>query len=616
MDNKIPENATFTERLSHKLTELRLKISRVWGRFVAILQRCVNYLTGKNQNNSENSPTQTPVQGRKVTHQANGTELTGQASTSINEIKHNLLTPAPGSSFSPIFYNSSDSDHSKGIIASLNSGNPTLSMNQHNGINSQFSKQLNLTDQNRTDYQQYRKSGIRTLKRGQIETIPANNLPKSLQSSTVYYDCLVKNKNKKIDNPHTINDGTVFVEEFKSGHYPHNDKRNGAMIYIIPPNRQHYGNDDDFLDAVQKTTKNIIATLDKCNTSRQARGLSLITGLRLCAFSGGEYAQRTDNPNQGSVSDVEILKAIRTVLEDLEPHRATGLTHVQYSCHMKQAMPSDHIEAPIPTVKPDEAAQTQPTDDTVEKTLGSNQIYYAVQDNQKPLASLNAGDPKLFTGGKGITVAFADAMNIKKDDAYDKSIIKYREHLLKTTAKNACYSEIIQQDSKNLTSDIFQAVTCYNFQPTSNEKTKKMAKYGQVFVEEFREGRRPNNIKSNTAMLYLVPPNRLEFDSDNDFLQAVKQSGENIVHALCNHNQWCKQQQREPIPVMKVCAFSSGIFASRSDSKKFENKVDSDVVCRQIIQGINDAIKKKATKDQLMITKIEFSAAFKNVFKS
>ena len=73
------------------------------------------------------------------------------------------------------------------------------------------------------------------------------------------YDCLATHPK---DHPkYQISDGTVFVEEFIGSACPHANLNNRIMLYIIPPNRMNYPDNQSFCHAVEKMAINTVRVL-------------------------------------------------------------------------------------------------------------------------------------------------------------------------------------------------------------------------------------------------------------------------------------------------------------------------------------------------------------------
>jgi hypothetical protein len=95
---------------------------------------------------------------------------------------------------------------------------------------------------------------------------------------------------------------------------------------------------------------------------------------------------------------------------------------------------------------------------------------------------------------------------------------------------------------------------------------------GIVFIDIFNPAQFPNQNLLNYSMIYVVPPNRSNYATDNDFMKAIEVSCVTIIQALSLYNTKHavagNPSGLKPVNNIRMCLFSGGIYrggASQND---------------------------------------------------
>ncbi|OJJ19382.1 hypothetical protein BKI52_21470 [marine bacterium AO1-C] len=195
-------------------------------------------------------------------------------------VQASFLPAAPGTTYSPIFYESGEPGNCMG---SVNAGNSYMLYVGGSGINAGFTYALHHAHQDTQTYAGihqglYNHAATGTAHRDIFA--PGDPLQYAAVwrplNSTTFFGM----------------DGTVFIDVFKPGLCPHSNPNNYAMIYITPPDgsRPEYATDALFLDAVQQMAANIITAVASFNkTTMTNHNLSDIEVIRTCMYSSNIY---------------------------------------------------------------------------------------------------------------------------------------------------------------------------------------------------------------------------------------------------------------------------------------------------------------------------------------
>lgn len=198
------------------------------------------------------------------------------------------------------------------------------------------------------------------------------------------------------------------------------------------------------------------------------------------------------------------------------------------------------------------------------------------------ICSVNAGDPNLHVGGEGINKAFAELLT-SLGHPLDRYEVLFKELLAKAVKDNG------EKKDDEVKSTLFEGVE-KQFPDIKlalcrvRTGLKKGHDYttGAVFVVTFRKTH-PFKKEKNMGMVYVVPPKGRNYSSASEFLQAVKDTAENLMTALCDYNGFVKREeirQHYRMNTCRVCLFSGGSFKHSGCSK-----LD---VAKSILNGLAD----------------------------
>lgn len=208
-------------------------------------------------------------------------------------------------------------------------------------------------------------------------------------------------------------------------------------------------------------------------------------------------------------------------------------------------------------------------------------IYEGPKGTGATLGSLNAGNSaSLCVGGGGINAAFQT--DLSKAHQNTSHYTTRHLNLVHETADGGsagqCFTD---EDNPNVASYLVK----------NKLTTGKNDFTGIVFVDVFADKYCPNGNPINRAMVYAAPPNSADpnFQSQTAFLQAITETGANIVAALAGYNAWAPQQSPalDVVGALRLCMYSSGIYNA--------NHVSLNKIALAIYDGIHKGLLKDAT---------------------
>lgn len=199
-------------------------------------------------------------------------------------------------------------------------------------------------------------------------------------------------------------------------------------------------------------------------------------------------------------------------------------------------------------------------------------------------ASVNAGDHQLYVGGKGINKAFADILKsagqqIEKYECLHENLLTRALQENKDNRDSEIRS-ILMDDPTDSHPDIRIALC-----RTSPDlrKIDPSGRTGSVYISAFKD-KFPHHSPSNMAMVYVVGPKGSEFNSKEEFLDAVHATAVNLMTALCDFNGFVRREEQKTyakISVCRVCLFSGGVYR--------HNEATKADVAEAILSGLNEA---------------------------
>lgn len=131
-------------------------------------------------------------------------------------------------------------------------------------------------------------------------------------------------------------DGIVFIDVFKNDLRPYEIDANYAMIYVVPPMGDLYGNPTDFLHAVEATAENIVRAVMHYNQhytrgkSPNSLDLKPINTIRVCLFSAGYF-------NTFHLSHDRLANYIYHGIASELHSKDTSIQHVQFENNYYEA---------------------------------------------------------------------------------------------------------------------------------------------------------------------------------------------------------------------------------------------------------------------------------------
>lgn len=184
------------------------------------------------------------------------------------------------------------------------------------------------------------------------------------------------------------------------------------------------------------------------------------------------------------------------------------------------------------------------------------------------ICSLNAGDSKLYVGGKGINGAFSELLAAEGHDV-DKFEVLFKELLAKAAKEN---EDKADEDVKSV---LYESVT-KKFPDVKlalcriRNKLKKGGDntIGSVFITTFKK-KFPHKKEKNMGMVYVVGPKGNNYDTVDDFLEAVHDTAENLMTALCDYNGLVKREEIKHVRMStcRICLFSGSSYKHPEASK-------------------------------------------------
>ena len=209
----------------------------------------------------------------------------------------------------------------------------------------------------------------------------------------------------------------------------------------------------------------------------------------------------------------------------------------------------------------------------------------------RPLASVNTAAPLKYVGGKGISRGHAVALRIQKGSQDDLEFIQFHDPFMKGVSLGQLAHATAATFPGIFPSKLQAATVLYDCLATPPYGYPKyQISDGTVFIDEFIDSASPYGNLNNWIMIYIIPPNRVNYPDEQSFCHAVERMAINTVQAFEEHNQWRIRNGLAPVPVLRLCAFSSSIFAHRPGQPA--RSVDVGQVLAHIQNSINHQLAK------------------------
>lgn len=210
-------------------------------------------------------------------------------------------------------------------------------------------------------------------------------------------------------------------------------------------------------------------------------------------------------------------------------------------------------------------------------------------EDQPPAAIVNAGALDGHIGGGGLNRIFA---SVAPFVGLPLRRTRFKQDLNKRLAAQSPGNSHIRVYDLSTQDLGMKSVTLY----------KAADKHvGSVAVYEYAEP--PYGNAANQAMVYVFPPRRGDYKTDDDFLAAVEQTASNMIAAY-NHYANQKRRDGETVPELHVHAFSSGLYSG---------SVPAAMVTKAILRGVYAKCQELDQEGTLSIPKMQFSAPFEPV---
>ena len=206
-------------------------------------------------------------------------------------------------------------DPGLGSMLSVNAGNSNDLYVGGGGINGGFAYALQGL-QKISEYETRHNDLLNQVRSGGADFIAYSD--ENPTSFSLVYDNLVTKASDYYD-------GLCFVDIFGKGRNPHNNTMNTGMLYVAPPYGDNYRDAAGFLDAIEKTAKNIVKTVGKYNAMVDRQGVPRISVLRLCLYSSGIYNALYVSLDKIALA---IFEGLRSVLENDD----FGLNDIEFPC--------------------------------------------------------------------------------------------------------------------------------------------------------------------------------------------------------------------------------------------------------------------------------------------
>ena len=232
-----------------------------------------------------------------------------------------------------------------------------------------------------------------------------------------------------------------------------------------------------------------------------------------------------------------------------------------------------------------------------EPSENGNKLHYGSvfrapgTENQPPAAIVNAGALDGHIGGGGLNRVFASVAPFARSSRRQRQFKQDLNERLAAQGFGGSHIRVYDLSTQDLG---MKSVTLYRANANNH--------VGSVAVYEYAEP--PCGNAANQAMVYVFPPRRSDYKTDDDFLAAVEQTASSMI-TVYNHYASQKRDNRETVPELHIHAFSAG---------RYSGSVPADLVTKAILKGVYTKCQELHQKGTLGIPKMQFSAPFKPVF--
>ena len=252
--------------------------------------------------------------------------------------------------------------------------------------------------------------------------------------------------------------------------------------------------------------------------------------------------------------------------------------------------------------------------------------------SERPMASVNSGNPEGFIGGGGINHQFAvELFGSDYSDKKTEPFINFHLNIADNFSKKYPNAgdepkiEFLNSSDNAFPTPIETATVVYSNIEENNEDSDDDTHkeyVGTAIIEEFKENHRPKDQEcqsspnqydcNNRQMVYVNPPNGKNYPKVEDFLNAIEKTSYNIVMGVHSHNLSMKQINKDyqEISLIRFTAIGCGLFMH--DSLKHDTKKGEKSVCGYIKRGIERAHKEVETKTAIKV--IEYTPQMEPVF--
>eukprot|EP00922_Rhytidocystis_sp_ex-Travisia-forbesii_P035592 GHVS01052826.1.p1 GENE.GHVS01052826.1~~GHVS01052826.1.p1 ORF type:complete len:471 (+),score=129.48 GHVS01052826.1:87-1415(+) len=204
---------------------------------------------------------------------------------------------------------------------------------------------------------------------------------------------------------------------------------------------------------------------------------------------------------------------------------------------------------------------------------GAHTPVYDAEPKER-CGAVNCGDPGLYVGGAGINKAFAEVLS-----QAGQSVEQY-ENVHKTLLDKATE----ENKEKTLDSDV-RACTLMEDELSPHHTDLKMAMCrpckllegcktpttGCVFLSVFKDDKVPCNQEKNQCMVYVVGPKGTDFETKENFIDAVKHTAVNLMTMLCDYNGVSRRHGAakglQKLNNCRIALFSGGAFLHEGATK-------------------------------------------------
>lgn len=223
------------------------------------------------------------------------------------------------------------------------------------------------------------------------------------------------------------------------------------------------------------------------------------------------------------------------------------------------------------------------------------------------IATVNAGNPGLWVGGDGINNTFSQALQYShKYETLHKSLLEEPIPAGEFISDKGIAGVVPETFVK------IGDIKTQGSKPATGE-----APDGTIIIDilspDAFEPSRGEKSPPNKAVVYVVPPNRVNYASDQDFLDAVTQTAVNMVKTIQAYNE---AHPAEEITTLRTCAFSSDLFAGTQGQSAAVQQEMADKVVQSIVTGIQQGIEAidSNPSQHLTISKIEYEDRQRELF--